>query len=728
MNNIARIYRDDCRRLFANVVSVIIAAGLVVMPSIFAWYNVIACWNVFDNTGNLTVAVANADEGYQSDLVPLRVNVGEQVVSALRANDQIDWVITTEDDAVDGARSGRYYAAVVIPPEFSRDMLTFYAEDSEHAKIIYYANEKKSAIAPKITDRGADTVSYQVNEVFAETLSEVALGVAESFSRLADEGDLDGRVADVADHARSLADSAERASSVLGLYSSLAQTARDLVDGSAALAASARAGIDGASDAAGQGIAAARTAADALRSSGTGLSDALAASSAAFDAAAGSVDGVFDAMSGSTATSAAHLRERAQALDAQVGAYRDLAAHLRELAASAPEVEQAALEHAAQGMDAVAELVVSMQGNLRAAADKLEAGDAAAQADREAARQQAAEARDRIDALKADFDEHLGPELDQLAADSATLADGLETALGKLDAAGGELAASAGSAGESLDAASAKIDEAAAGLAGAASQLREMADAVDAALAAGDPQALRDVLNADAQALSSALAAPVAVERVAVFPAENFGSAMAPLYTTLALFIGSLLILVVVKPTVSARDQADLRDPKPRQLFLGRFGVMALLSLAQTTLMGLGNLFFLQVQAAHPWLLMLCFWTAGLVFTFLIYALVAAFANLGKAMAVLLLIVQVTGCGGSFPLQLLPGFVQALSPWLPATHVVNAMRAAMMGTYGTDYWVQMGQLMLFVVPAALIGLVLRRPLARFMAWYVEQVESSKLVG
>ena len=728
MNNIARIFRDDCRRLFANVVSVIIAAGLVVMPSIFAWYNVIACWNVFDNTGNLTVAVANADEGYQSDLVPLRVNVGEQVVSALRANDQIDWVITTEDDAVDGARSGRYYAAVVIPPEFSRDMLTFYAEDSEHAKIIYYANEKKSAIAPKITDRGADTVSYQVNEVFAETLSEVALGVAESFSRLADEGDLDGRVADVADHARSLADSAERASSVLGLYSSLAQTARDLVDGSAALAASARAGIDGASDAAGQGIAAARTAADALRSSGTGLSDALAASSAAFDAAAGSVDGVFDAMSGSTATSAAHLRELAQALDAQVGAYRDLAAHLRELAASAPEVEQAALEHAAQGMDAVAELVVSMQGNLRAAADKLEAGDAAAQADREAARQQAAEARDRIDALKADFDEHLGPELDQLAADSATLADGLETALGKLDAAGGELAASAGSAGESLDAASAKIDEAAAGLAGAASQLREMADAVDAALAAGDPQALRDVLNADAQALSSALAAPVAVERVAVFPAENFGSAMAPLYTTLALFIGSLLILVVVKPTVSARDQADLRDPKPRQLFLGRFGVMALLSLAQTTLMGLGNLFFLQVQAAHPWLLMLCFWTAGLVFTFLIYALVAAFANLGKAMAVLLLIVQVTGCGGSFPLQLLPGFVQALSPWLPATHVVNAMRAAMMGTYGTDYWVQMGQLMLFVVPAALIGLVLRRPLARFMAWYVEQVESSKLVG
>ena len=236
------------------------------------------------------------------------------------------------------------------------------------------------------------------------------------------------------------------------------------------------------------------------------------------------------------------------------------------------------------------------------------------------------------------------------------------------------------------------------------------------------------MLGSDTQVLSKALAAPVGIDRVAVFPVDNFGSAMAPLYTTLALFIGSLLILVVVKPTVPGRVRAQLVDPQPRQLFFGRFGVMAFLSLAQTTVMGLGNLLFLQVQVTHPLLFMLCFWLAGLVFTFLIYALVAAFANLGKAVAVLLLIIQVTGCGGSFPLQLLPPFIQGLSPWLPATHVVNAMRAAMFGTYGGDFWWEMGLLALFLIPAAIVGLVLRKPLAKFMSWYVEQVESSKLVG
>ena len=194
MSNVIRLAQADLARLRANVMSIIIAVGLIIVPSLFAWYNIIACWNVFDNTGNLTVAVANTDEGYKSDLVPLRVNVGDQVVSALRANDQIDWVFTDEADAIDGARSGRYYAAVVIPPSFSRDMLTFYTAHVQHADIIYYTNEKKSAIAPKITDKGADSVSYQINSVFAETLSEVSLSLAESVSSFAENEDWDGRI------------------------------------------------------------------------------------------------------------------------------------------------------------------------------------------------------------------------------------------------------------------------------------------------------------------------------------------------------------------------------------------------------------------------------------------------------------------------------------------------------------------------------------------------------
>ena len=169
MRVIRQLFVDDMKRIFSNLITGLIILGLVLLPSIFSWYNVLACWDVFHN-----------DEGYQSDLVPMKVNMGEQVASSLRANEQMDWVFTDEGDAIDGAKSGKYYAAVVIPESFSKDMMTFYSGDSDHADLIYYSNEKKNVVAPKLTDQGASKASDMVNQVFAKTLAEVGMNVASS--------------------------------------------------------------------------------------------------------------------------------------------------------------------------------------------------------------------------------------------------------------------------------------------------------------------------------------------------------------------------------------------------------------------------------------------------------------------------------------------------------------------------------------------------------------------
>ncbi|WP_312350451.1 YhgE/Pip family protein [Actinomyces sp.] len=127
MRGIWMLVRRDVARATSNTMAIIVVVGLSVLPSLFTWFNVIASWDPFAHVDELTVAVANTDEGYQSDLVPLRLNIGDQVQSALRANDDFNWVVTTEEDAIDGTKSGEYYAAIVLPPEFSKDMLTFYA-------------------------------------------------------------------------------------------------------------------------------------------------------------------------------------------------------------------------------------------------------------------------------------------------------------------------------------------------------------------------------------------------------------------------------------------------------------------------------------------------------------------------------------------------------------------------------------------------------------------------
>ena len=727
MNNIWRLFRSDVRHLFSNVVSCIIAIGLIVMPSIFAWYNIIACWNVFDNTGNIRVAVANTDEGFKSDLMPIEINVGDKVVSALRANDQIDWEFCDEQAAIDGARSGQYYAAVVIPKQFSRDMLTFYSDDMEHAEIIYYSNEKSNAISPKVTDTGADTISYEVNSVFAKTLSEISLGIADSIAKYAQEMDVDGRIADVADHVNEMADSIDRVAQVLSLYDKLVASSQKIVADCAGLVVSAESAVNDARGSAGEGLAAVGSLGEAVSSSADLMDGALDSASDSFAQISSTIDNAFATASDTATASASDLRAMADSMEAMKNDYNAMAQSLEALATTMPQYS-AELNAAAQRMRAAANAVDGMQQSVRNAADALESGVADANASHEEVKALAAEAKANIDSVRNEFNNTIRPGLQELADNASAFAGNLSKSLDGLDGASSSLLGSASSIDSVLDDASGKINSAIETLHDASAKVRDMASAINEALATGDIDKLKDLLSADASVLASALSAPIGIERHAVFASVNFGSAMAPFYSALGMFIGSLLILVVVKPKVSRTAQKVMTNPKPREMFFGRFCTMGMISLSQTTLMGLGNIFFLQVQVVEPILLMLVFWFGGLVFTFLIDAMVTAFANLGKALAVILLIMQVTGCGGSYPLQILPGFVQALSPWLPATHVVNAMRSAMFGVFNGDYWIQMGELALFIIPAALIGLVLRKTFEKFMNWYVGEVESTEVVA
>ena len=235
MKVIRQLFINDMKRIFSNLVTGLIVLGLVLLPSIFSWYNVLACWDVFHNTGNLKVAVVNNDDGYQSDLVPLKVNMGEQVSTSLLANDQMDWILTDEDDAIDGAKSGKYYAAVVIPESFSKDMMTFYSDESDHADLIYYSNEKKNVVAPKLTDQGASKASDMVNQVFTKTVAEVDLNVASSLLQYSDNANLDSRLGDLANHISTMGGQMTDASQTLKTYASVLDASQSLVTGSAQL-------------------------------------------------------------------------------------------------------------------------------------------------------------------------------------------------------------------------------------------------------------------------------------------------------------------------------------------------------------------------------------------------------------------------------------------------------------------------------------------------------------
>ena len=755
MRNVWHIFREDTANLFRNVMSVIITIGLVVLPSLFAWYNTLACWNVFDNTGNLPIAVASEDEGYMSDLFPVEVNIGDKVVSALRGNDLIKWVITDGEDAVEGAKSGKYYASLVIPKDFSRQMLTFYENDAQSVGIQYYVNEKKNAIAPNITGAGADGVSYQVNAAFVDVMAEIVAGLAKSTYELAQEDDVSGRVVVLTGHMRNSATRMSEAADVLGMYSTLAGGTKGLIADSTRLVEAAQIQakdlVSGA-DADKQEI---RDLAEKLATSLDDLGKSLDSNVVSFEELENKLDTLLGTVSDDVGAVASGLRGKAADVDVRTSDLQQFQATLEQvrddlrtgigpslnLIASGENVEvevrneiTVAIEQTLLLDRAIANLskaigaLEQVSSHLNEAADGLETGAPDLKQKVETLRTAIDDAKKDFDDLKVKLDEDLKPNSDKLKSDLAVLSSDLEDAAATLGSVGSDLPAVAAGVQDALDKASGKVDDACDKLRTASQGILDLADKIDAAIAVGDSETLRGLMQSSTEDIASALTAPVQIDRHALFPVNDFGSAMAPLYSTLALFVGSLLIMVAVKPDVLPSTRERLRNPKPRHLYFGRFGVVALLSLMQTTLLGLGNMLFLKTQATDPLLYMICLWVSGLVFAFMIYTMVVAFGNLGKAIAVLLLVVQVTACGGSFPLPILPDFVQALSPWVPATYVVDALRAAMFGVYQNDFWISIGKLVLFTIPFFLLGLALRKPLEGFMHFFVEKVEESKIMG
>ena len=261
----------------------------------------------------------------------------------------------------------------------------------------------------------------------------------------------------------------------------------------------------------------------------------------------------------------------------------------------------------------------------------------------------------------------------------------------------------------------------------AATKLGDLTSALDGALATGDMGTIRAILSGGSTALADFIAEPVSIDRDAIYPIENNGSAMAPFYTTLAIWIGGVVLAALVKCKPS-EDALRETGAKPRHAYLGRMVFFVLIGFAQTLLILLGDLFFLGIQCEHPVLFVLAGMMASFVFVNIIYALTASFGDVGKAIAVVLMVIQVAGSGGTFPVQMLPqGFFQAAYPWLPFVHSENAMRAAMFGVYNGDFWGELAMLAAYLVPALLLGLLLRKPVVRLNDWIEEKIESTKLM-
>ena len=750
-----RIFARDLKILLHRPVALIIVLGIAFLPSLYAWVNIWANWDPYGNTGNLQVAVASNDAGYNIEGVD--INMGESIVDNLHTNDAIGWQFVDEEAAREGVRSGNYYAAVIIPETFSEDVVTFITDETERPAIEYCSNEKKNAIATKITNTGVSTLRTTINEQFVNTVSSTILDVLNlTDNLLSDKGDalvddltasLQKTQQDLADFTVSVDALIETARSAQELTAAAQALLPDL-DGTVNDNITALENLRLLTKSAGSTGSALTDTLDqnlsALLATGEGLYDnledaaadaetisadaagALDRASATAYAAAGSVKQVRDFLSDNENIFLAMAKRLDDAIDALKG---KIPVPLVEADTSRGTLQSAlkrAIDKEIAALDQMYSDLRTIGRDTARAADAIRTGGALPAADLAALRSDLKTLRSDLTTVKDSYQSDVAPLLDDTVSQFYTCLDSLSDLLlttnQNLPLLGNVLTG----VDHSLDHAIIALESGKTLIGNAQEDIDSLLTDLNNTEKDARQAKLMDLIRSDPNLIADFIASPVQVNTTHIYPVENYGSAMTPFYSILAIWVGGLLMCSILKTNV--REDEKLKRFGPTVAYFGRYCLFALVAVLQALIICLGDLYILRIQCLHPAQFILVGVVAALVYSLMMFTLTVSFKDVGKAIAVIIMVIQVAGSGGTFPVEVLPSFFQAVNPYLPFTFCINAMRECIAGMYANAYALDLIRLCIIYVPISLlIGVVLRRPVIWLMNFFEHQVEKTGLL-
>lgn len=783
MNEIFFIIRDDFRQIRSSIMVRISIVLLITVPLFFTWFNVLATWNPFSNSGRLQIAVASTDEGYTSKILNVKVNVGDTVLKELAVNDQFDWVLTSEDKALEGARSGEYYAAIVLPKDFSHSMFTFYAGGAAPANITLYTNEKKNPLSANLTNQGAQGVTAKINTTFSQTLAEVTVGIAEDVSDYLETADTQVALDRLSNHLETLSAQLNSGANTFSSLSTLIGSAVPLATGAKQLAAGVQDSFEGAiGSTLDSGGKSAQGSANPFAAISSELDDAVKLAGSNLANLQKQLDKLLDSANSTTQSSAATIEELQTLLDKQIAGFqrtRDALEQVLRPGGADWQGDKPAVDRLLADMDAAIARQQVLSEQLGAIAADLRRGGTRDWELRQTAKRSIAEAKQAIDTARSNYEKNLQPKIKSLRENLESAGENVEVFRSHLRAVQADLSESSDGMIETMRRSQKTLDNTAKKMRDGASRLNQAHEQITSTQAKGGLNQIATTLGADPEGFARLISSPVAVERKAVFPVATFGVGMTPLFTVIALWVGALLAGVFLRTdvsanvgkryldTIAARKPADTSDdpetnedetaiseeadtkpdePKPTsgakattkatarkplftgaQEYLGRYFMFWMIGMAQSTLLMLGLIVFVEIEPAHPFLLIMAGWVISTVFTNIVYTLVVALANAGKALSVLLLVLQISAAGGAYPLELLPQWFQNISPLLPATYAINLMRSAIAGIYAGDFAYNLLIILIFLIPNLALGVVSRHTIAGRIHDTAQKIEKTKVM-
>lgn len=696
MKNIRYIFRNDMRRISASVVAIVIILGLAAVPCLYAWFNIFSNWDPYgpDATSRIKVAVASEDAG--ASVLGLKMNIGDQVISALEANDTIGWqFVDKKQEALDLVYSGDCYAALIIPENFTGNVTSFLSGDITNPELIFYQNDKKNAIAPKITGKAKTAVQEQVNATFVQTISDdiASLISVANANGVTAESLLKGLSEDISDLSLKLSDCCAALSAANGLTNS----ARNLISVSVKLCNNTATTLEQSKDILNKVGDDTATINDRIDTTVRSVTTALAQADANLAAIQTSLADAFSDIN-------RYNDYVSTGLGADIAMLDSLSTNCSDMAQSFTSI---GFDAAASQMNALASKLKSLSaalGSLKEANDESWEGVRAQQA---SIMESITSARDTISSLSATVSSDLAPKLHAALNQAQDASSSVTSVLGSLQSSTSALSGTLNSYLGSIGTMQSGFADTQKAIEGAQAELKVISEFVSALAGSKLLAEVSDTLENDGELVGGYLASPISMDTVIKYEIATYGSAMAPFYTVLAQWVGALLNAVFLKVRLRAEDEP--LGLRLHERFFGRYGLFFLVAIGQALIVSLGDLFYVQIQCLYPWHFVLAAAVTGLCFSLINYALVFALDNIGMALSVIVMVMQVAGSGGTYPVEVLPDIFQKLYDYMPFKYSMNAMRETIAGMYGSNYTHDIVVLLCIALGSIIFGLALYYP-------------------
>ncbi len=695
MNLIFKLFCSDVKGLVKNLFVLIIAGGLCIIPSLYAWFNIYSNWDPYGNTNAIRIAVYSEDTGYENSS-GIYMNMGDSIIDNLKENDKLGWIfVNTNEEAINTVESGECYAAIIIGNNFSQSMYEFIDNGMEKPSVTYYENAKKNAVASKITQSGKSSLEESINAEFINTVvttimknTDDALNTdSDIFVKIVDKlKKLNENLLDYDTTITVFKDSNNALSATLGNASNMLGEAQNVLSE------------------------------ENLNQSKTQTNDTINEYIAKFDNILSDIKTSGEEMIDMIqklrdAVESMHDINISQQLDKSIQAIDNLISKNEALIEQLTNIgNQLGNDTIVSELKTIVETVSELEKGVKTAletAKELSGGVIDLTEVRKTIVNLLNNSIDRMNHLMEVYNGAISSAVSDV---QNLIKESIDSIYKSLETAGSNIGI--------IKTIINGLDNGMGGVNTTLSQINEMLrtmskklttfiEALESASQNERYEIITSFLTKDSSIFGTFFASPVQVTTQNVYEAVNYGTAVSPFYTTLALWVGGLLLTALIK--VAPQKNGFLSEAKAYQLYFGRYLLFFVMGQIQAVITVVGDLYLLKIQCLHPVLFMIAASFTSFTFTLLIYTLTLSFGDIGKAFAVVMVVLQIAGSSGTFPIELLPDFFQKIYLYFPFPYAINAMREAVSGTYQSDFGIYLLWLMVFVIGSLVLGLVLRKP-------------------